>query len=145
MAYFGSESDYQNCFTDGDEATFAGYAGDTGGSPFILKDMEVTVHVSAGESLTLGIRSGNMKSDGTVTTTGDGTGWFKVDNFRIELIEDDATSLNEELKVKKEGMRSEKYDAAYDLSGRRITESQFSLLTPQLVILNGRKRLLTQW
>ena len=149
VAYFGRESDYQNCFTEGEEATFAGYAGDTGGSPFILKNMEVTVHVSAGESLTLGIRSGNMRSNGTVTTTNDGTGWFKVDNFRIELIEDDATtSQNSKLEI-----QNSKYGGIYDLSGRRVMvhgargkeqedSSLFTLhssLKKGLCIVNGKK------
>ena len=149
VAYFGRESDYQNCFTEGEEATFAGYAGDTGGSPFILKNMEVTVHVSAGESLTLGIRSGNMRSNGTVTTTNDGTGWFKVDNFRIELIEDDATTIqNSKLEI-----QNSKYGGIYDLSGRRVMgqgargkeqedSSLFTLhssLKKGLCIVNGKK------
>ena len=149
VAYFGRESDYQNCFTEGEEATFAGYVGDTGGSPFILKNMEVTVHVSAGESLTLGIRSGNMRSNGTVTTTNDGTGWFKVDNFRIELIEDDATTIqNSKLEI-----QNSKYGGIYDLSGRRVMgqgargkeqedSSLFTLhssLKKGLCIVNGKK------
>lgn len=150
VAYFGRESDYQNCFTEGEEATFAGYAGDTGGSPFILKNMEVTVHVSAGESLTLGIRSGNMRNDGTVTTTNDGTGWFKVDNFRIELIEDDATTIqNSKLEI-----QNSKYGGIYDLSGRRVAQqfkiqnskskeqensSMFNGLRKGLCIVNGKK------
>ena len=150
VAYFGHESDYKNCFTEGEETTFADYAGDTGGSPFILKDMEVTVHVSAGESLTLGIRSGNMKSDGTVTTTNDGTGWFKVDNFRIELIEDDATTIqNSKIEI-----QNSKFGGIYDLSGRRVAQqfkiqnskskeqedsSMFNGLRKGLCIVNGKK------
>ena len=78
--------------------------------------MEVTVHVNTGETLTVGIRSGNMKSDGTVTTTADGTGWFKVDNFQIELIEDDETAIN--------GLTPNpslvERGAIYDLSGRKV-------------------------
>ena len=151
VAYFGRESDYQNCFTEGEEATFAGYAGDSNGSPFILKDMEVTVHVSAGESLTLGIRSGNMKNDGTVITTADGTGWFKVDNFRIELIEDDATA------IQNSKIQNSKLWGIYDLSGRRVMGqrawgkvqedspmanaqcSMFNGLKKGLCIVNGKK------
>ena len=151
VAYFGRESDYQNCFTEGEEATFAGYAGDSNGSPFILKDMQVTVHVSAGESLTLGIRSGNMKNDGTVITTADGTGWFKVDNFRIELIEDDATA------IQNSKIQNSKLWGIYDLSGRRVMGqgawgkvqedspmanaqcSMFNGLKKGLCIVNGKK------
>ena len=141
VAYFGSESDYQNCLTEGEEATFAGYTGDTGGTPFILKDMEVTVHVSAGESLTLGIRSGNMKSDGSVTTSNDGTGWFKVDNFRIELIEDDETAIN-----RPSPQPSPKWEGAvFDLNGRKVN-SQLSIFNSQfrkmVCIANGKKVML---
>jgi TRAP-type C4-dicarboxylate transport system permease small subunit len=87
VQYFGKESDYTDCLTEGEEATFAGYAGDKGDNAFVLKNMEVTVHVGAGESLTLGIRSSNLKNNGTTATSADGTGWFKVDNFRIEKVE----------------------------------------------------------
>jgi len=44
--------------------------------------MNVNVIIAKGQSLRMGILSGNMKSDGTVAT--DNSGWFKVDNFRIE-------------------------------------------------------------
>ena len=134
VQYFGRETDYENCFTDGEEATFAGHAGDTSGSPFILKDMEVTVHVNTGETLTVGIRSVNMKSDGTVTTTADGTGWFKVDNFQIELIEDDETAIN--------GLTPNpslvERGAIYDLSGRKVANGFGEKNNSQLSILNSQ-------
>ena len=140
VTYFGRETDYNDCFTEGEEVDFAGHAGDTGGSPFILKDMEVTVHVSAGESLTLGIRSGNMKSDGTVTTSSDGTGWFKVDNFRIELIEDDETAINSP------SLNPFLYGGGiYDLSGRKLVngsewENSPSILNSQFSMFNGLRK-----
>ena len=63
-----------------------------------------------------------MKSDGTVTTTNDGTGWFKVDNFRIELIEDDATTIqNSKIEI-----QNSKFGGIYDLSGRRVAQ-QFKI------------------
>ena len=52
---------------------------------------------------------------------------------------DDATSINEELRVKNE----ESATAVYDLSGRRMFNSQFSILNSQLpkgiYIVNGKK------
>jgi hypothetical protein len=129
VQYFGHESDYVNCFTEGEDATFAGHAGDTGGSPFILKDMEVTVHVAAGETLTIGIRSSNMKNDGTLISSADGTGWFKVDNFQIELIEDDETAINTLLPTRNERERW------YSLNGICLSRKP----SHSIYIYNGKK------
>ena len=55
------------------------------------------------------------------------------------VIEDDETSLSEELRVNNEAFSG----AVYDLSGRRIPNSQFSILNSQLpkglYIINGKK------
>lgn len=48
--------------------------------------MAVKVVVLEGEDLTVGIRSGNLLADGTRATNN--AGWFKVDDFRIELARD---------------------------------------------------------
>lgn len=136
VQYFGKESDYTDCLTEGEEATFAGYAGDRGDNAFVLKDMEVTVHVGAGEPLTLGIRSSNLKNNGTTATSADGTGWFKVDNFRIELIEDDETAIGS---IQNPKFKIQNGEATFDLTGRRIAETSLSALPSQLVIQNGRK------
>ena len=93
VQYFGKESDYANNLTDGETATFAGHRG-TSGASFILQEMQVEVTVKAGESLTLGIRTSCLKPDGTQATSSESTGWFKVDHFRIERVEDDQTSLS---------------------------------------------------
>lgn len=87
VQYFGAESDYGKNIMPGETVTFAGHSG-TPGSPFRLEEMEVIVDVKDGESLTLGIRTGGLKPDGTEATSEDATGWFKVDHFRIERVED---------------------------------------------------------
>ncbi len=78
VQYFGKASDYVANRTEGETATFAGYEGTTTQS---LKDMYVDVTISEGETLELGIKTSNQKSDGTRAT--DATGWFKCDYFRI--------------------------------------------------------------
>ncbi|MDD4990982.1 MAG: glycosyl hydrolase 115 family protein [Paludibacter sp.] len=80
VQYFGNESDYIWNQTTGETNTFAGW---TATSASFLKEMSVNITINAGDSLKLGIRSSSMKSDGTAAIA-DNTGWFKVDNFRLE-------------------------------------------------------------
>ena len=87
VQYFGKESDYGENLPSGVVATFAGHKG-TSGSTFIMQEMEVTVSIEEGESLTLGICTSGMKPDGTQASGSDATGWFKVDHFRIERVKD---------------------------------------------------------
>ena len=89
---YGKESDYGDNLPAGALVTFGGYRG-TGGSPFILQEMQVDVTVKEGENLRLGICSGCMKADGTQAPSSDPAGWFKVDHFRIERIGDEATAI----------------------------------------------------
>ena len=88
VQYFGKESDYDKNLAEGETATFAGHRG-TSGATFILQEMEVTVAIGEGESLTLGIRTSCLKPDGTQAASSESTGWFKVDHFRIERVADD--------------------------------------------------------
>lgn len=92
VQYFGKESDYNLNLTEGENATFAGYRG-TSGATFILQEMEVTVSIEEGESLSLGIRTSCLKPDGTQASSSESTGWFKADHFRIERVTDDETSV----------------------------------------------------
>ncbi len=82
VQYYGYESDYTNLLTEGEINTYANYSGQNGGGPFNLREMAVYVVVNEGESLKLGIKSGNKRNDGATAT--DNAGWFKVDFFRIE-------------------------------------------------------------
>ena len=92
VQYFGKESDYNLNLTEGENATFAGHRG-TSGATFILQEMEVTVSIEEGESLSLGIRTSCLKPDGTQASSSESTGWFKADHFRIERVTDDETSV----------------------------------------------------
>lgn len=88
VQYFGKESDYNLNLTEGENATFAGHRG-TSGATYILQEMEVTVSIEEGESISLGIRTSGLKPDGTKASGGEPTGWFKADHFRIERVTDD--------------------------------------------------------
>ncbi|MBP3711554.1 MAG: glycoside hydrolase family 127 protein [Bacteroidaceae bacterium] len=92
VQYYGKQSDYGENLPKDVTATFAGHTGFSSGT-FIMEEMEVTVSIGEGESLTLGICTSPMKSDGTEASSSDPTGWFKVDHFRIERITDDETSI----------------------------------------------------
>jgi hypothetical protein len=86
VQYFGRESDYVSNRTAGEKNTFAGYQcgwESSDGIMLDLREMAVKVSVLTGEDLKIGIRSSNKYSDGTSAT--DNAGWFKVDNFRLEL------------------------------------------------------------
>ncbi len=83
VQYYGHPEDYQLNQTEGETATFAGYAG-TGTGNIVMNDMVVYVDVAQGESLRLGIRSGNQRGNGT--NDGSNSGWFKCDNFRIKKV-----------------------------------------------------------
>lgn len=89
VQYYGSRDEYDKNIVEGEEATFAGYGGgDSGMAPkFVMNEMVVYVTVGQDESLRLGIRSDGMKKDGSQASGDDATGWFKVDNFRIERVE----------------------------------------------------------
>lgn len=81
VQYYGNQTDYGLNLSANETNTFAGYTGSPNTSAS-LKEMAVNVIIGNGESLKLGIRSGNLKSDGTLAT--DNSGWFKVDYFRLE-------------------------------------------------------------
>ena len=113
---------------DGVTATFAGHKG-TSGSPFRLEEMEVIVEVKAGESLRLGISTSGLKPNGSMAGSNELTGWFKVDHFRIERVnendEDGIVSVS--AKDVKEG--------TYNLAGQRVSDK-----APQgIYIQNGKK------
>ena len=92
VQYYGKESDYLMNQTEGETATFAGYAGGSTGS-IIMHDMVVYVDVADGEPLRVGIRSGNQHGDGT--TDSGNSGWFKCDHFRIKRVDSEvATAIN---------------------------------------------------
>ncbi|MDR1120414.1 MAG: glycosyl hydrolase 115 family protein [Dysgonamonadaceae bacterium] len=82
VQYFGHETDYGQNLVANENASFAGW--NSTGARY-LKDLSVEVAIAAGESLKTGVRSGNIKADGQPAT--DDSGWFKVDDFRLTLLE----------------------------------------------------------
>ena len=124
VQYFGKESDYNLNLTEGEEATFAGHKG-TSGATFILQEMEVTVNIEAGESLTLGIRTSCLKPDGSQATSSESTGWFKVDHFRIERVNDDEDAIGNifpDSPNAKEGNGLQ-----YNLAGQRLSHNSYGI------------------
>lgn len=88
VQYYATEADYLLNLTEGEVNSFAGLTTSPNGftNGLFLKDMSVDVDVQANETLSIGVKSGNMKADGTYAT---GTnGWFKADNFRLKRIGD---------------------------------------------------------
>jgi hypothetical protein len=87
VQYFGRTTDYDQNLTSGEDATFAGWVAENGsGSGARLRPVAVTITVSDGETLRLGIKTSKLKKDGSSGTATD-TGWFKTDDFRIIKID----------------------------------------------------------
>lgn len=127
VQYFGNESDYVNNLTAGETNTFAGYESQ-GESQKVLREMQVVVTLRANEDLTVGIRTGGVKSDGSVATSGDDvTGWFKCDYFQIYT--GNCTGINNA--TVNNGSKS---GATYNLQGQKVQTPQHGLY-----IQNGRK------
>ena len=117
VQYYGTESDYTNLLTPGENATYAGYAGGNTSS-IVLRDMEVYVTIAEGEDLSLGIKTGNKRNNG-VRSTSDNAGWFKVDYFRISKIDgEEATGMNSNQHL------TPTTPHLYDLLGRKIEKPQ---------------------
>lgn len=119
VQYFGSENDYGKNLTEGETATFAGHTGTASGT-FFLKEMAVDVSIEEGQSLTIGIRSSCLKSDGTKAAANEPAGWFKVDNFRIERLSDESGDGMGSIHPNLSACKKED-EAWYRLSGQRQT------------------------
>jgi len=100
VCYYGKASDYPNNLTDGEINTFAGLepSTDNMSDGRFLRDMSVEVDIAENETLTIGVRTTNVKGDGTTGATK--AGWFTVDNFRLLLLEggDPSTALDQPAK-----------------------------------------------
>lgn len=91
VQYHGSASQYTSNLTPNEINTFAGYPGATSD----LREMTVYTTIAAGESLKIGIRTGNKKGDGTFgINESPSWGWFKVDYFRLERVDVDTIENN---------------------------------------------------
>lgn len=85
VQYYGPQSAYGENIDESESYSFAGNPfGKKDGTKGTLYEMAVKVTVLDGEDLTVGIRSGNLLPDGSKATNN--AGWFKVDDFRIELV-----------------------------------------------------------
>ena len=113
VQYYGYESDYTNLLTAGEVNSYAGYAGGNSGS-VVLRDMQVYVPITAGESLTLGIKTGNRKNDGSTAT--DNSGWFKVDYFRIDKVETTGVRVTQNKSAEKQRW--------YSINGQRAPQQR---------------------
>ncbi len=84
VQYHGSENQYVSNLTVGELNTFAGYPSGENN----LREMVVYTTIGENDSLKIGIRTGNKKSDGTTAGVASGFwGWFKTDYFRLTKID----------------------------------------------------------
>jgi hypothetical protein len=85
VQYFGRENNYGQNLTAGENNTYADWMSSNGsGSGVALCPMSVAIRVNAGETLRIGIKTGNKGKDGTKHTTGNNVGWFKADHFQLK-------------------------------------------------------------
>ncbi len=115
VQYFGYESDYTNLLTEGEIVTYAGYAGLPDGN-MTLRDMEVYVTLEDGEDLEIGIKTSCRKNNNTNAT--DNAGWFKVDFFRIDKLEEAPEIAGEDLALTEANIVN--YDFELYKSGNNI-------------------------
>ncbi len=97
VQYFKSEADYENNQTPGEIATFAGYSNPE--FDRTLSEMVVYTTIGEGDSLKIGIRTGNKRGDGEVSNSNN-MGWFKVDYFRLTKVDSTTVGIND-LEIKK--------------------------------------------
>ena len=114
VQYYGFADDYAKILTPGEENTYAGYTGGDVGN-IQLKEMAVVVYVKEGEDLTLGIRTGNKRKDGSSAT--DNTGWFKVDHFRLDHLESAPVAADEDLTLTEQVIKNYDFELYTDGNG----------------------------
>ena len=140
VQYYGTQADYTNLLTPGEEVSYAGYAGGNSGD-ITLRDMELYVTVGEGEDLSIGIKTGNRRNNGQVAT--DNAGWFKVDFFRIHKVDEPTKISSLPTSTRRGGTTS-----VYDLQGRKVEQRmntdrhgnhQPSTIKPGIYIIGGNK------
>ncbi|MBQ6226784.1 MAG: glycosyl hydrolase 115 family protein [Bacteroidaceae bacterium] len=139
VQYYGSPHDYEQNLTWGENNSFASYISEAVDGKS-MQELSVEVTVEAGEDLTLGIRSGSLKGDGTQVTGSNRTGKFRVDYFRIERISiDDPDGIqpvyNSQLAVHS--------SAVYNLNGQMVNGKRLNNLPKGIYIRNGKKIIIT--
>jgi len=133
VQYYGKESDYTNVLTEGEVNTYAGYAGGST-SDFVLQNMQVEVTIESDQDLTLGIKTSNLKQDGT-RATNNNTGWFKVDFFRIHLL----AEIEDPDGIKSSFKLPSCKDAIYDLQGRQVQSSMRGGIPRGIYVKDNKK------
>ena len=141
VQYYGSVHDYEQNLTPGEHNSFASYISEAVDGKS-MQELSVIVTLGAGEPLTLGVRSGSIKGDGTQVTGTNRTGKFRVDYFRIEQLAeaDDPDGIQ----LAKEAYEAYGAHRAYgahgaithDLLGRRV---RGGALEKGIYIRNGKK------
>jgi hypothetical protein len=85
VQYIGTYTDYLYNLTEGETDTYADWemGSAVDGANTFLKPLSVTITVAAGETLRLGLKTGDWKADGSHVDTQEG--FVKADDFRITL------------------------------------------------------------
>ena len=144
VQYYGSVHDYEQNLTPGEHNSFASYISEAVDGKF-MQELSVIVTLGAGEPLTLGVRSGSIKGDGTQVTGTNRTGKFRVDYFRIEQLAEaddpDGIQLAKEAYEAYRAYRAHRAHGAHgaithDLLGRRV---RGEALEKGIYIRNGKK------
>ena len=144
VQYYGSVHDYEQNLTPGEHNSFASYIIEAVDGKS-MQELSVIVTLGAGEPLTLGVRSGSIKGDGTQVTGTNRTGKFRVDYFRIEqLAEADDPDGIQLAKEAYEAYGAHRAHGAlgahgaitHDLLGRRV---RGGALEKGIYIRNGKK------
>lgn len=139
VQYYGSPHDYEQNLTQGENNTFASYISEAVDGKS-MQELSVEVTVEAGEDLTLGIRSGSLKGDGTQVTGSNRTGKFRVDYFRIERISDFDPDGIKPINGPQLAVHS---SAVYNLNGQMMNGKRLNNLPKGIYIRNGKKIIIT--
>ena len=139
VQYYGSPHDYEQNLTLGENNTFASYISEAVDGKS-MQELSVEVAVEPGEDLTLGIRSGSLKGDGTQVTGSNRTGKFRVDYFRIERISDFDPDGIRPVNGSQLTVHS---SATYNLNGQMVNGKALNNLPKGIYIRNGKKIIIT--
>lgn len=133
VQYYGSPHDYEHNLTEGENNSFASYISEAVDGKS-MQELSVVVTIAEGEDLTLGVRSGSIKGDGTQVTGMNRTGKFRVDYFRIERLSDFDPDAIPSISA---FVPHSATQGIYNLNGQRINSSD--ALPRGIYIRNGRK------
>ncbi len=139
VQYYGSPHDYEQNLTWGENNSFASYISEAVDGKS-MQELSVEVTIEAGEDLTLGIRSGSLKGDGTQVTGSNRTGKFRVDYFRIERISNDDPDGIQPVYNSQLAVHS---SAVYNLNGQMVNGKRLNNLPKGIYIRNGKKIIIT--